>query len=282
MKKIFPLASAVLCTMLGSVPAIAADIAIKNEVDGPLKSIDCYPFMGNTPTGTIAKDVAAQGTVLVPAEKFKNAMCDRLVVINEEGHAWQFFLGRHGSQLGSASVHLSPLTRNSVEKTQPSLIYEVGTDLHQEAAGIPFSGIYQILSGGYTVEQWKELLPQGMNLGDLQKNSFTFGGYSWNSVPNTIEIQNNVPVSMQFVLPLVNEVLLPMAENFKEGDFVLESVIVDGQKKEIQGQGQEAVMNAFSEYADGKAGSMTLKWESIVVTVTFPADDTLLVKVAKI
>ncbi len=269
-----------LCSLLSHAPVMAADVSLKNETDILLKKIACYPLMGTKPNSIIAQNLAAQGQVLISAEKLKQDLCDRFVVSTSDDKVWQFFIATKEDKK-NISIHFSPLNRNSLEKTQPSVIYEVGTDLRQEPAGLPFSGAWQLIGGGRTVEEWKDLMPQGMKLGDLQKNVLSFGGHSWDYAKNGIEIKDGVVTGMQFTLPLITAVLLPMTESFKSGDLSLQSIMVNGEKKDIQGSGQEAVINAFSLYNDAQSGNMVLKSDYATVTIIFPGNDTIEVKITK-
>ncbi len=278
-KTVFSLCAVAFCTLLGAVPSMATEV--KNNTEIAITKIECSAGYSSKPSGTVVENLAAQSSVQVSDAAFKGSSCERVVVYLADGKIWQFFLFNNPDTVKKLSVEFSPLSRYSKENTQPSILIEKENEIDSIPAGIDFSGGWQLIGGRTSLEEWKNWLPQGTKLGDIKKSFLSFGGISWDIKENSIVSEEGNIVSMQFTAPLTNSVIMPMVQRFKDGEFILQKFTADGQAKELQSKGEEAIIEAFSLCIDAKTCDMNLKSDYATLKLTLPGDDSMVLYITK-
>ncbi len=278
-KTVFSLCGVAFCALFGAVPSMATEV--KNNTEIAIKKIECSAGYSSQPSGTIVENLAAQSSVQVSDDAFKGSSCERVIAYMADGKIWQFFLFNNPDTVKKLHVEFSPLGRYSKENTQPSILIEKANEVESIPAGIDFSGGWQLIGSGTSLEEWKKWLPHGTKLGDINNNFLSFGGISWDIKENSIVSEEGNIVSVQFTAPLTNSVIMPMVKRFKDGGFVLQKFTADGQVKELQSKGEEAMTEAFFLCADAKTCEMHLKSDYATLTLTLPGDDNMVLYITK-
>ncbi len=278
-----PWLTASLVALLYSSPALAKDIEIFNETDMPITQIECYVSSSTKSNGVILKNLAAQSKALVSSQDIPKNMCDRLVLSFDNGNVWQIYAEHDVAVLDKIHVQLNPINRHS-KPSLPALMYEGEGKVYQDAPGIPFAGVWQILTNTTSFNTWEGYAtPGAFGPQKHTKNFLVLGGISWDLTEYKVGKPHDVPVAMHFTAPVVTSAITPMIQNFIDSDFRLQKYIIDGKEYAPQGENKDALFEAFSHVDGTKVCQFELQQNDYPSSaiLTFSGDDTVQLHLAK-
>ncbi len=273
------LLTASLFSLCCFTPALAHDIKISNNTDIPIKKLECFSEYSTTPDSVILQNLPAQSSTSVHNSHMPDQMCSRLVFTLADGKVMQFYAEHEVGSLDSFSFELSPISKYHTEKTDPSILCYAGDTLYQHIPGLSLDLARQFFQAGTSTADWEAWTTPYAKLGDFKNNFLETDSLSWNLID--MKKNDDVPVSMSFSAPLVTNTIMPTFEAIAQAQFTLQKVILDGKEKPLTEDEKKDPATLVVACVESKNSQMIFQHGAVVLTLSFPGDDTLTLMLAK-
>lgn len=167
-----------LCLSAAS-PASAAEIVFVNDTDGAVYALWNYP--GPSDSSGFLGSVGRNSEMKLTPSDLKE--CERLVVSQGAGFAYQFFMGAEALRTAKTITLTMEQLQSSAIQRYPLLVIEGGEDAYYVPAGIPLDILADALAFGLATYDFGELLiPEGQATLDRDAFAVAFGDISWHIV----------------------------------------------------------------------------------------------------